>query len=143
MRTINKILIFIYYTCIIILTVILLSFIFKIVIGRLLTNSNIPSRTTYYYLELITVWGILITISLYIKYNISQYSKSTITTLVEKNGENKSYFDLYTDVEELASFDIIIIVGFLIVFLNSYQHTYTEKMSLLNEDIGLFSDIIF
>ena len=139
MKIINQIFIFIYYVCVIVLTITLLSGIFNIVIGRLLTKSD--SKTKYYYIELISVWVILIAVSSYIKYNISSYSKKTITTLVKKNGEEKNYNDLYVDFEQLEKFDVIIIVGFLVVFLNSGLHTMTEKMSLLNEDIGLFSDI--
>lgn len=140
MKLLNEYIVFIYYTCIVIITIIFLSYLFGIVIGRILLGSN--HKTRYYYLELITVWGILITVSLYLKHNFKIYSKNTITTYVEKHDNDYiDYADLSNQIDKLEKFDIIIIVGFLIVFFNSFHHTYKEKLGLLNEDIGFFTDL--
>lgn len=140
MKLLNEFIIFIYYLSIILLTIILLSFIFGIVMSRVLTESN--HKTKFYYLELISVWIILITLSVYIKYNFRIYSKKTITIYVEKNDNDYNNFnDLVEQIDEFAKFDIIIIVGFIIVFLNSYQHSQNEKIKLLNEDLGFFIDL--
>ena len=140
MKLINEFIVFVYYFCVILFTITFLSYIFGIVVGRILLESNINTR--YYYLELITVWGILIIFSFYFKFNFNKYSKKTITTYVEKHDNDyKNYDDLSDQIEKFSKFDIVIIVGFLIVYFNSYQHTQTEKLKLLNEDIGFFSDL--
>lgn len=139
MKLINQFMVFIYYSCIILLTILFLSYIFGIVIGRILFESN---KTRYYYLELIVVWSILIIFSFYFKYNFNSYSKKTIVTYVEKHDNDyKDYGDLSDQIEKLSKFDIVFIVGFLIVYFNSYQHTQKEKIKLLNEDIGFFTDL--
>lgn len=138
----NKIIIFIYYFSIIILTIILLSFVFGIVTKRLFLESNAHTNTKYYYLELVIVWLILIMLSAHIKYNFSQYSRKTINIYMEKNDHDYlNNDDLTNQINALVKFDLTIIVGFLIVFINSHQHTHKEKLNLLNEDIGLFSDL--
>ena len=140
MNLLNEFIVFIYYTCIVILTIILISYIFGIVVKRILLESN--HKTRYYYLEFITVWVILIIVSVYLKYNFKTYSKKTITTYVEKHDNDYiDYIDLSEQIDKLEKFDVIIIVGFLIVFLNSFHHTQTEKLNLLNEDIGFFSEL--
>ena len=140
MKILNKFIIFIYYFCVIILTVILLSYIFGIVVGRIFFESN--HKTKYYYLELITVWGILLIVSIYIKFNFNTYGKKNITVYMEKNDTNYiDYNDLSDQINELEKFDIIIIIGFLIVFFNSFHHSQTKKLSLLNEDIGFLFDL--
>ena len=140
MKLINEFIVFVYYFCVILFTITFLSYIFGIVVGRILLESNINTR--YYYLELITVWGILIIFSFYFKFNFNKYSKKTITTYVEKHDNDyKDYDDLSEQIEKFSKFDIVIIVGFLIVYFNSYQHTQNEKLKLLNEDIGFFSDL--
>ena len=139
MKLLNELVVFVYYLCIIILTIILISLIFGIIVKRILLESN--HKTKYYYLELIVVWGILIIISIYVKYNFSQYSKNTIKIYVEKHDSDyKDLLDLSEQIDKLSKFDIVIIVGFLIVYFNSYQHTQKEKLNLLNEDIELFID---
>lgn len=140
MKLLNEFIIFVYYACIVVLTIILLSYIFGIVIGRVLLSSN--DKTKYYYLELIVVWGILIIISIYFKYNFNTYSKKTIIVYMEKHdSDHKDSPDLSEQIDKLVKFDIIIIVGFFIVFLNSFQHTHKEKLTFLNEDIGFFTDL--
>lgn len=140
MKLINEFIVFVYYFCVILFTITFLSYIFGIVVGRILLESNINTR--YYYLELISVWGILIIFSFYFKINFNKYSKKTITTYVEKHDNDyKDYDDLSDQIEKFSKFDIVIIVGFLIVYFNSYQHTQNEKLKLLNEDIGFFSDL--
>lgn len=140
MKLINEFIVFVYYFCVILFTITFLSYIFGIVVGRILLESNINTR--YYYLELISVWGILIIFSFYFKFNFNKYSKKTITTYVEKHDNDyKDYDDLSDQIEKFSKFDIVIIVGFLIVYFNSYQHTQNEKLKLLNEDIGFFSDL--
>ena len=140
MKLLNEFIIFVYYACIIILTIVLLSYIFGIVIGRVLLDSN--HKTRFYYLELIIVWGILIILSIYFKYNFNAYSKKTIKIYVEKNDTDyKDYADLSDQLDKLSKFDIVIIVGFLIVYFNSIQHTQEKKLNLLNEDIGIFTDL--
>lgn len=140
MELINKFVVFIYYSCIILFTITFLSYIFGIVIGRILLETN--NRTRYYYLELIAVWGILLIFSFYFKYNFNKYSKKTITIYVEKHDKDyRDYDDLSEQIEKFSKFDIIIIVGFLIVYFNSNQHAQNEKLKLLNEDIGFFTDL--
>lgn len=144
MKTINKIFIFIYYLSVILITLVLMSFVFDIVIRRLVvanTDTNTNTKSKYFYVELVFVWICLFGLSMLEKYYINQWSKKTITTLVEKN-EDKifKYEDLYLEVEHLVKIDIVIIVGFLIVIFNSNSHTVKEKMTLLNEDFGLFAD---
>ena len=87
------------------------------------------------------VWILLIVLSLFIKYNLNLYSKPIITILVEKNGENKNYNELYNEINLLQKFDFIIILGFFIIFFNSRAHTNNEKLSLLREDFGLFYEV--
>jgi hypothetical protein len=140
MRLLNEFIVFVYYSCIIILTIILLSYIFGIVIGRILSESN--HKTKYYYLELIGVWVILIFISIYIKHYFNEYGKKTIKIYVEKHDSDyKDWSDKSDQIEQLGKFDIVIIVGFIIVYFYSYQHTQEEKLGLLNEDIGFFTDL--
>ena len=140
MKLINEFVIFVYYTCIILITVTFLSWIFSVVIGRILLESN--HKTRFYYCELIMVWMILLFFSFYFKYNLNNYSKNTIKTYVEKYDDDyKDYNDLSDQIEKFIKFDIVIIVGFLIVYFNSYQHTQSEKIKLLNEDISFFTDI--
>lgn len=146
MKTINKIGIFVYYLCVILITILLVSFVFDIVIRRLVVseeakqNSMLKTHPKYFYFELIVVWVLLFILSIYAKYQLNEWSKKKVTTFVEKNGENKNYSDLYKEVEYLAKVDIIIIVGFLIVMFGSNSHSVGEKMALINEDIGLFAD---
>jgi hypothetical protein len=140
MKLTNKFIVFVYYTCVILITVTFLSWIFGIIIGRILLEPN--HKTRYYYIELIMVWGILLIFSFYIKYNFNNYTKKTILTYVEKHDNDyKDYNDLSDQIEKFTKFDIVIIIGFLLVYFNSYQHTQTEKFKLLNEDIGFFTDM--
>lgn len=145
MKIINKIFIFIYYVCVILITLVLMSFVFDIVIRRLAlpnmynsTNTDSNTKSIYFYMELVGIWVGLICLTIWIKYNINQWSKKKITALVEKNGETLKYDDLYSEVDHLVKIDIVVIVGFLIVVFNSNSYTIKEKITLLNEDIGLF-----
>ncbi len=77
-----------------------------------------------------------------IRTNFNQFSKKNLTHYISSNGENGEYSDIYSQIDEMEKFDLVIIIGFIIIFFGSQQHTYTEKLSLLNEDIGLISKII-
>lgn len=138
MKIEHEILIFVYFLCIIIITMILFSFVFNIITKRLF--GNYPTKTKIYYLEIFSIWLILAFVMFNIRTNINRYSKKEITNYVKSNGENQEYPDLYKEIDEMEKFDLVIIVGFFIIFIGSQQHSYNEKLSLLNEDIGVFSE---
>ncbi len=143
MKTINKIFIFVYYICVIIITLALISFASDIVIRRLVianTDTETNTKSKYFYTELVFVWIGLIFASIWARHHINTWSKNTITTLVEKNGETSPRNELYAEVDHLVRINIIIIVGFLIVLFGSSTHSFREKMMLMNEDFGLFAE---
>jgi uncharacterized membrane protein len=138
----NKILIFTYNLIVIVLTFILFSFVFNIVINRIIKYNNQNENTRIFYLEIFVAWLILILLTFYLKHNISSYSKKKLTEIAKSNGEIDDYDTLYSKIDELEKFDIIIIVGFIVVFVGSYQHSWKEKLSLFNEDLGIMAEAI-
>lgn len=140
MKLENKLLIFTYNLTVIVLTFILFSFVFNIVVNRILKD-NTPN-TKIYYLEIFLAWLILILITFYIKYNLSTYSKKKLTEIAKLTGEPDDYDTLYSKIEELEKFDVIIIIGFIVVFIGSQQHSWKEKLSLFNEDLGIMAEAI-
>ena len=140
MKIHHELMIFVYYLCIIFLTMILFSFVFNIVTRRLFGDN--PNKTKLYYLEIFIIWAILTSIIFYYKININEYSKKKITKYVNSNGENGNYDDLYNEINNLEKFDIIVILGFVIIFIGSHHHTFKEKISLLNEDIGIIAETL-
>ena len=138
MKTQNKLLVFIYFFCIIVITMILFSFIFNIITKRLLGSS--PIKTKFYYLEMFGVWLILAYIMFNIRTNINNYSKKEITKYVKSNGETGDYNYLYNEIDELGKFALVLIIGLFIIFVGSQQHTYKEKLKLFNEDIAIIAE---
>jgi hypothetical protein len=136
----NKILIFVYNLIVIVLTFILFSFVFNIIINRIIKDNN--QNTRIFYLEIFVTWLILILITFYAKHNLSSYSKKKLTEIAKSNGEIDDYDTLYSKIDELEKFDVIIIVGFIVVFVGSYQHSWKEKLSLFNEDLGIMAEAI-
>ena len=139
METKHQFYIFIYYFCIIILTMILFRFVFRVVTNRLLDSNS--SKTKYYYLEIIGIWIILLIGMIYIKYNLNQFSKKNITKYVESKELLKSYDEYYLEIDDLVKFDTIIIIGFIIIFFSSLHNSFKEKLKLLNEDLAIVSEI--
>jgi hypothetical protein len=140
MKTEYQLLIFAYFLCVIVITILLFSFVFNTITTRLF--GNYPQKTKIYYLEIFGIWLIFVYIMFNIRTNFNQFSKKNLTHYISSNGENGEYSDIYSQIDEMEKFDLVIIIGFIIIFFGSQQHTYTEKLSLLNEDIGLISKII-
>ena len=138
MKVQNKILVFVYFFCIIVVTMLLFSFIFNIITKRLFGTS--PIKTKFYYLEMFGVWLILAYIMFNIRTNINNYSKKEITKYVKSNGETDDYNYLYDEIDELGKFVLVLIIGLFIIFVGSQQHTYKEKLKLLNEDIAIIAE---
>lgn len=138
MKTQHKLLIFVYFFCIIVITMVLFSFVFNIITKRLFGST--PIKTKLYYLEIFGIWLILAYILFNIRTNVNKYSKKELTKYVKLNEELDNYDDLYNEIDELEKFDMIMIVGFFMIFIGSQQHTYKEKLTLLNEDIGIIGE---
>jgi hypothetical protein len=138
MKINHKIIIFFNYLCIIILTMILFSFIFNIITKRLF--GNVELKTKYYYIEIFSILIILAIILLYLKINIIKYNNKKIIQYIKLNDINTEYKNLYTEINDLGKLYLIFIIGGLILFLGYKQHTFKEKVSLLNEDLTLFSE---
>ena len=142
MKTEHEILIFVYFLCIIVITIILFSFIFNAITTRLF--GNYPIKTKIYYLEIFSIWLILVYIMLNIKININRFSKKNLTHYVSSNGELGNYTDIYSQIDQIEKFDMLIIIGFVVIFLN-YHHNpkniYKDKLSSLNEDIGIIGAV--
>ncbi len=131
---------FIYFFCVIVISIILFSFVFNIITKRLFGTN--PYKTKIYYLEIFGIWLTMAFIMFNIRTNLNKYSKKHFTKYMKSNGENEEYTNLYNQIDELEKFDMIVIIGFFIIFVGSNQHTYNEKLTLLNEDIGLIGEII-
>jgi len=131
---------FVYFFCIIIISIILFSFVFNIITKRLFGTN--PYKTKIYYLEIFGIWMILAFIMFNIRTNLNLYSKKYFTKYMKSNGENEEYINIYNQIDELEKFDMIVIIGFFIIFIGSNQHTYNEKLTLLNEDFSLIGEII-
>lgn len=139
MKTKHKIIIFVYFSCVIVITMLLFSFVFNTITKRLF--GNYPTKTKIYYLEIFLIWLILAYCMYNLRTNVNHYSKNELTNYIEKDGEDESnHIDLYKEIDEFEKFDMIIIIGFFAIFIGSTQHTYKEKLSLLNEDIGIISE---
>lgn len=117
----------------------LFSFVLNTVITRIF--GNYPEKTKMYYLEIFGIWLIMAFIILYLRTNFNIFSKKKLTKYISSNGEKGEYSDIYSQIDEIEKFDMLIIVGFIFIFLSSQQHTYQEKLSLLNEDIGIISEV--
>ncbi len=133
MKILHEFTINVYFLCVIIITMILFSFVFNTITVRLF--GNYPNKTKIYYLEIFGIWLILAYSIFNIKSNVNRYSKKEITRYVKANGETEKYDTLYNQIDEMEKFDMIIIIGFLAIFVGSQQHSYKEKLFLLNEDI--------
>lgn len=138
MKIKDKIIIFVYFSCVIVFTMLLFSFIFNIITKRLF--KNYPTKTKIYYLEIFLIWLILAYCMYNLKTNVNQFSKNQLSNYVIKNGDDSNYFDLYKEIDEFEKFDMIIIIGFFAIFFGSHQHSYKEKLTLFNEDIGIISE---
>lgn len=121
---------------------ILFSFVFNIITKRLFGTS--PNKTKLYYLEMFGVWLILAYVMFNIRTNINNYSKKEITKYVKSNGDPNDYdydYDyLYNQIDELGKFSLVLIIGLFIIFVGSQQHTFKEKLKLLNEDIAIIGE---
>ena len=140
MKIEHQFLIFVYYLCIIVITMTLFSFVFNTITTRLF--GNYPHKTKIYYMEIFGIWLILVYVMFNVKTNMNLVSKKKLTNYISSNGETGEYSDIYSQIDEMEKFDMLIIIGFIIIFFGSQQHTYREKLSLLNEDIGVIGEII-
>ena len=138
MKLYNELLVFVYFFCIIVISMILFSFIFNIITKRLFVQN--PVKSKLYYLEIFGIWLILVYVMFNIRTNVNKYSKKEITKYVKSNGEMDDYDYLYNEIDELGKFSMVLIIGFFIIFIGSQQHTFKEKLKLLNEDIGLIAE---
>lgn len=116
----------------------LFSFVFNTITTRLF--GNYPNKTKIYYMEIFGIWLILVYIMFNVRTNVNIISKKKLTNYVNSNSDNGEYFDIYFQIDEMEKFDMLIIIGFIIIFLGSQHHTYKEKLSLLNEDIGIIGE---
>lgn len=140
MKTKHQLLIFVYYLCIIVITMILFSFVFNTITTRLF--GNFPKKTKIYYMEIFGIWLVLVYLMFNLRTNVNTISKKNLTHYMSSNGETGEYFDIYSQIDEMEKFDMLIIIGFIIIFIGSHQHTYKEKLSLLNEDIGVIGEVV-
>jgi hypothetical protein len=118
---------------------VLFSLAFNTITERLF--GNYPTKTKMYYLEIFGIWLILVCVAFNIKININRYGKDKITHYIKENGEIEKNDVLYKQIDEIEKMDLIIIIGFFAIFIGSQQHSYKEKLSLLNEDIGIVTEI--
>lgn len=138
MKSEHSFFIFVYFFAIIVITMLLFSFIFSIITKRLF--GNYPKKTKIYYLELFSIWLILVYLLFNIRTRINKFSKKHLSDYVIKNGENGEYNEIYMQIDEMEKFNMIIIIGFFIIFISSQQHSYKEKLSLFNEDIEIIAE---
>jgi len=118
----------------------LFSFVFNTITTRLF--GNYPQKTKIYYMEIFGIWLILVYMMFNVRTNINIISKKKLTNYISSNGKNGEYSNIYSQIDEMEKFDMLIIIGFIIIFIGSQQQTYKEKLSLLNEDIGIISEAI-
>lgn len=140
MKTEHQLLIFVYFLCIILITMVLFSFVFGTVTTRLF--GDYPKKTKIYYAEFFGIWLILMYLMINVRTSVNAVSKKHLAYYMSLNGEIGEYSDIYSKIDELEKFDMLIIIGFIIIFFGSQQHTYKEKLSLLNEDIGIIREIV-
>lgn len=117
---------------------ILFSFVFNIITKRLFGTN--PIKTKLYYLEMFGTWLILTYIMFNVRINVNEYSKKEMTKYVKSNGETEDYDYIYYEIDELGKFALVLIIGFFIIFIGSQQHTFKEKLGLLNEDIAIIAE---
>lgn len=135
-----ELIIFGYFLCLIFLTMILFSFIFNIITKRLFGTN--PYKTKLYYFEMFLIWITMTSLMFYYKSNFNKHNKKKITEYIKFNQENSMYEDIYEEINNIEKFDIIVILGFIIIFVGSRHHSFNEKLSLLNEDIGIIAETI-
>lgn len=140
MKTKHQLLIFVYFLCVIVITMVLFSFVFNTITTRLF--GSYPKKTKIYYMEIFFIWLVLVYLMFNLRTNVNSISKKNLTHYVKTNGETGEYSDIYSQIDELEKFNVLIIIGFIMIFIGSQQHTYKEKLSLLNEDIGIISETI-
>lgn len=73
MKIKHQILIFVYFLCVIVITMTLFSFVLNTVITRIF--GNYPEKTKMYYLEIFGIWLIMAFIILYLRTNFNIFSK--------------------------------------------------------------------
>jgi hypothetical protein len=140
MQVHHELMIFGYYLCLIFLSMIFFSFVFNTVTKRLFGVN--PNKTKLYYFEMFLIWAILAALMFYHKYNINEYNKKKISDYVKFDGENSSYDDIQNEINNIEKFDIVVILGFIIIFSFSQHHSFNEKLKLLNEDIGIMAETL-
>lgn len=140
MKIEHQFLIFVYYLCIIVITMVLFSFVFNTITTRLF--GDYPNKTKIYYMEIFGIWIIFVYVMFNVRTNVNLVSKKKLTNYMSSNGETGEYSDIYSQIDKMEKFDMLIIIGFIIIFFGSQQHTYKEKLSLLNEDIGVIGEAI-
>ena len=140
MKTKHQIFIFVYFLCVIMMTMVLFSYVLNTITTRLF--GSYPKKTKIYYMEIFGIWSILVYLMFNLRTNVNSISKKHLAHYVKTNGENDEYSDIYSQINELEKFDVLIIVGFIIIFFGSQQHTYKEKLSLLIEDIRIMGEAI-
>lgn len=118
----------------------LFSFVFNTITTRLF--GNYPNKTKIYYMEIFGIWLVLVYLMFNLRTNVNVISKKNLTHYMSSNGETGEYSDIYSQIDEMEKFDMLIIIGFIIIFFGSQHHTYKEKLSLLNEDIGIIGEAV-
>jgi len=131
-----ELLIFIYYLCVIFLTMILFSFIFSIISNRLFGKN--PNKTKLYYLEMFAIWIIIAGLIFYYKMNLNEYNKDKIAKFINFNEKNETYENIHDQIDNLEKFDIVVIFGFVLIFTFSQHHSFNEKITLLKDDLSIF-----
>lgn len=140
MKTKHQLLIFVYFMCTMLITMLLFTLSFNTIGTRLF--GNYPKKTKMYYLEMFGIWLILAYVIFNIRTGINHIGKKKLTTYLSSNGEIGEYNVIYSQIDSMEKFDMLLIIGFVIIFIGSQQHTWKEKLTLLNEDIGVIGDIL-
>jgi len=136
----HELMIFGYFLCLTFLTMILFSFVFNTITKRLFGTD--PTKTKLYYFEMFLIWALMACLMFYHKANINEYNKKKITEHMKSNGENDTYENVHNEINNIEKFDIVVILGFIIIFIGSQHHSFNEKLSLLNEDIGIVAETL-
>ena len=140
MKIEHQIIVFVYFLCVIVITMLLFTFVFNIITTRLF--GDYPKKTKIYYMEIFGIWLVLVYLMFNVKTNLNIIGKKKLTHYVSSNGETGEYNVIYSQIDNMEKIDMLIIIGFIMIFFGSQQHTYKEKLSLLNEDIGILGEII-
>lgn len=139
MKINNHLLIFVYFSCLIMLSIILFSLMFNNITKELL--GNFPVKNKIYYWEIFLIWIILVYIIFNIKNYVNYYGKNNIKKYIMSNEKNIGLEYIDNEIDEIMKFDILIISGFIAIFLSSKYNNYNEKLTALNEDIGIISEV--